>query len=336
MGVNLRELVIAREIKIEDLAGKTVIFDSHNLLYQFLSTIRQPDGTLLMDRQGHVTSHLNGLISRTAHFLEIGMKPAFVFDGRPPNLKAKEIERRRGQKEAARSDYDKAALAEDKELMRKFASRTTSLTREMIDDAKVLIRLLGCPIVLAPSEGEAQAVHIMKREGAYAVISQDFDSLLYGADRLVRNLSIAGRRRHRHGFVDVKPELVLLKDTLESLGISHEQLIVLSILVGTDYNPGGIRGIGPKKALALVKQHKDLDSLFVSVKWDEFSDISWKSIFQLFTDMPVTDEYSLSWNKPDKEGIIKFLCAERDFSQERVKPFLEMMSPKQKGLPDFL
>jgi flap endonuclease-1 len=334
MGINLRELVIAHEIGLDALSGKVLVFDSHNLLYQFLSTIRQPDGTPLMDRKGRVTSHLNGLFSRTAHLLEKGIKPVFVFDGTPPALKHQEISRRREAKHQAEVLYEVAKASENLAEMKKYASRTTRLTGQMVAEAKDLIRLLGCPVVQAPSEGEAQAVHVMKRESAYAVVSQDFDSLIYGADRLVRNLSIAGRRRQRHGFVDVKPEMIQLAETLDAIALNSDQLLSVALLVGTDYNPGGVKGLGPKKALALVKKHgSDFKTMFKEAGWS--GETSWEEIWQLFRSMPVNDDYSLSWQRPDTSGINRFLCEEHDFSPDRVDPLLRLLIPKQRGLSDF-
>jgi flap endonuclease-1 len=179
MGLAIKEILVSKEIDVGDLKGKVLAIDSFNLLYQFLTTIRGPDGSLLTDRSGNVTSHLVGLFSRTTNFMQQGLKPVFVFDGVAPLLKQQERERRAQIKQEAKREYEIAKEREDIEAMKKYASRTTKLTSEMIEDAKQLISMMGLPIVQAASEGEAQAAYIAKQKDAYACVSQDFDSLLY-------------------------------------------------------------------------------------------------------------------------------------------------------------
>ncbi len=342
MGVNLRDLLIRKEISFKDLNNKVLAVDSFNMLYQFLTTIRTADGTPLMDSKGNVTSHLIGLFSRTTSFLQKGLKPVFVFDGEKPKLKTKELERRRTLKEEARTKYKIAVKKKDIAAMKKYAGRFSYLSPEMVDQAKELVKLLGLPVIQAPSEGEAQASHIVKNNDAWAVISQDYDSLLYGTTRLIQNLSIAGRRKKigRLSYQTVKPLLVSLSENLNKLKIDNEKLIVLSMLVGTDYNPKGIKGIGPKNALKLVQKHDDFDKLFKEVKWDEHVGVPWTEIFYLFKKMPVTSKYKIKFAKPDREKLIKFLVKGHDFGLDRInnalEPIMKLNKKKsQKKLGDF-
>ncbi len=342
MGVNLKELVTKKPITFEDLKGKVLAIDAYNILYQFLSTIRTPDGRLLTDSKGRVTSHLIGLFSRTANFLRQGLKPVFVFDGKMPALKYHEIEKRTAIKEEAAKLYEQAVREEDVEAMQKYGARTSRLTREMAEEAKTVLQLMGVPVVQAPSEGEAQASFIVRQGDAWAVVSQDYDSLLYGADRLIQNLSIAGKRKKKGvlGTITVQPEMMEFKQVLKELTINHDQLIALAMLVGTDYHPGGVKGIGQKKALALVKDHKKPEKIFEAAKWSEHCDVDWKEIFELFKKMPVTKEYKLTFKAPDKDAIKEFLIDERDFGKERVEKTLEELHAQhgkrqQKGLGDF-
>jgi flap endonuclease-1 len=342
MGVNLKDLVAFQPITFEDLNGRVLAVDAYNILYQFLTTIRTPDGRPLTDSKGRVTSHLIGLFSRTSSFLKQGLKPMFVFDGVMPKLKYHEIEKREAVKEEAAKRYEKARVEEDIEAMQKLGARTARLTKEMVGEAKTLLAFMGIPVVQAPSEGEAQASFMVRQGDAWAVVSQDFDSLLYGADRLVRNLSIAGRRKKTGvlGTVAVKPELLEFKQVLKSLGITHDQLISLAMLVGTDYHPGGVKGIGPKKALALVKEHKTPERIFEAAKWSEHCSVHWKEIFDLFKRMPVTKEYDLKFKAPNKDKITSFLVEEHDFSKDRVEKTLSDLQAEhhkrsQRGLGDF-
>ena len=344
MGLQFKDLVVRKEVAIRDLKGKVLAVDAMNMLYQFLTTIRGVDGSALTDSKGRVTSHLIGLFNRTASLMEEGLKLVFVFDGKAPDLKLKTWEKRTKVKKEASLKLKEAEEAGDIEGMRKFASRTVRLDKDMIADAKRIITLLGLPIVQAPSEGEAQTAYMVKRGDAYASISQDYDNLIFSCPRLIRNLSIAGKRKKagKFAYTTVKPEEILLKDVLDKLKIDLDQLIVLAILVGTDYNPGGVKGIGPKTAIKLVKEHaNNFDLLFKEVKWKEHSpDLEWKEVFNTIKEMKVTDDYKLEWENFDDEKLIKLLVDGHDFSLERVKSKLDKIRDRkeelsQKGLGSF-
>jgi len=329
MGVAFKDLIVSKEIDLEFLKNKIVILDAYNILYQFITTIRSRDGTLLMDSKGNVTSHLVGLFTRTTNLIQKGLKLVYVFDGKPPKLKQKTHEQRNSIKLEAEKKFLEAKKKEDIEDMKKYAGRTSRLTEEMVEESKKLISLLGLPIVQAPSEGEAQAAHMVKRNDGFAVGSQDFDSLIHGSNKLARNLSISGRRKRSKTatYETIKPELIDLSENLNSLGVDQNQLVVLAMIVGTDYNPGGIKGTGPKNALKIVKKYKtDFDSLFKDLKWSSYFKFSWKEVYYLIKKMPTTNDYKLQWKELNNEKIISMLVGDHDFSEERVKPTLEKLS----------
>jgi flap endonuclease-1 len=325
MGVQLGDLVAAREISFDELAGKRIAIDAFNTLYQFLSIIRQPTGEPLRDSQGRVTSHLSGILYRNANLIEFGVLPVYVFDGEPPKLKSKVIKERNQMRERAREEWERALKEERYEEAWSKAVQSAKLTDAMLSDAKRLLTLLGIPYVEAPAEGEAQAAYMAKRGDVFAAGSQDYDSLLFGSPRLVRNLTISGKRKlpRKKAYVDVKPEIITLDEVLRSLGVSREQLIDIAILIGTDYNPGGVEGIGPKKAYALIKEHGSAERALEAKGIEVDFDVT--EIRELFLNHKTTDDYKLEWHPPDKEGVVAFLCGERDFSRERVEKALEKM-----------
>jgi len=341
MGTNLRKLLVMDKISRKDLKGKRLAVDSFNILYQFLSTIRQRNGSLLKDSKGNVTSHLIGLFSRTTRLMKDGLELAFVFDGEPPELKHKERLRRREVKKRAKEKYEKAAKEKDVKAMKKYASRTSRLTGDMIEESKELVRALGLPVVQAPSEGEAQMAYIVNKEGFYAGISEDYDSLLYAIPRLIKNLTISRRKKVGASYITIKPKLISLTENLNKLGIDQEQLIILAILIGTDYNKGGIKGIGPKTSIKLVKKYgHDFDKVFKEAKWKEHFDIDWEEIYYLIKKMPVNKDYKLNWDKINKEKIFKLLVDKHEFSEERVNKKLKSLEEinkqkTQRSLSDF-
>jgi len=343
MGVAFKDIIIHEETSLDFFSGKTLVMDGNNVLYQFLTTIRGRDGNLLMDSKGNVTSHLMGLFTRSTNLLDKGIKLVFVFDGKAPELKYKTIQARVALKLEAEKKFLEAKSIEDEEAMKKYASRSSRLTQDMVIEAKKLLEYLGIPVIQAPSEGEAQAAYMVRKGVGFAVGSQDYDSLLHGTPKLARNLSIAGKRKKGRtiGYDVVKPELIDLAANLNGLGVDQNQLIALAMMIGTDYNPGGIKGIGPKNALKLVKHHgTDFEGLFREVKWETFFDFSWHDVYDLIKHLPVEEHYKIEWNGMQREKLINLLVDEHDFSLERVESSLgkfkkEDSRKRQKSLTDF-
>lgn len=336
MGVNLRDIIPEKIIKeisdLRELSGKIIAIDAYNALYQFLSAIRQPDGTPLMDSKGRVTSHLSGLFYRTINIIESGVKPVYVFDGKPPEIKYREILSRSVLKQKAEEKYLEARERGDIEAMRKYAQATSKLTNDMVDAAKKLLEAMGIPWVQAPSEGEAQAAYMAAKGDVWATASQDYDSLLFGSPRLVRNLTVTGKRKlpGKDVYVDILPEIIVLEDLLKSLGISREQLIEIGILIGTDYNPDGVEGIGPKTALQLVKTYGSLEKILKTLPRASFP-IDPFEIKRFFMNPPTTDNYRLEWSEPNGSRIIEILVEEYEFSRDRVEKHIERLEKALKA-----
>lgn len=333
LGVNLKDLVPKSQVELQNLAGKSVAIDAYNALYQFLAIIRQPDGTPLKDSTGRITSHLSGLLYRTSNLGEMGIKAAYIFDGSPPALKEVEIKRRMRVKQEATVKYEEALTQGKMEEARTYAQATSRLQDYMEEDSKRLLTLMGIPWVQAPSEGEAQAAYLTKCGVTDFCASQDYDSLLFGAPLLIRNLTISGRRKlpNKPVYIDVVPELVELEKALAQLGITYEQLVDIGILVGTDYNPDGVKGIGPKTALKLIKEHGSLEEMMqTTLKAVEFP-VAPERIRRIFLQPKVTDDYRLNWREPDVEGVVEFLCGQRDFTEDRVRKALQKLG---KGLEE--
>ena len=322
MGVLLTPIIVKQTLSLDALAGATLAVDGPGELYQFLALIRLRDGTPLRDSKGRITSHLSGLFYRTTRLIaDYRLKLVFVFDGAPPPRKAAEIERRRAIRERYEEERSEALRAGDHATAYSKATMTSRLTREMIVEARTLLRLMGIPTVQAPSEAEAQAAHMAAANAVWASGSKDYDSLLFGATRVVRFLTISGKEfLPSQGIMrPIVPELIELERLLRELGITREQLVDLAMLVGTDFNDG-IKGIGPKKALKLVRDYGTIERMPEAIR-QTLGDID--GVRQIFLSPDVTDDYDSTFGEPDFAAIVEFLCGEREFSRDRVTAALD-------------
>ncbi|MDT7863168.1 MAG: flap endonuclease-1 [Vulcanisaeta sp.] len=319
---------VRKVVDFNQLSNRVIALDAYNALYQFLASIRQPDGTPLMDSKGRITSHLSGLLYRTINLLENRIWPVYVFDGKPPEEKAIEIARRKRVREEALDKWVRMIEEGRRDEARKYAQRALFLTDEMVEDAKKLLKLMGIPVVQAMADGEAQAAVIAKENKAWAAGSQDYDSLLFGAPRLVRNLTVTGRRKlpNRDEYVEVKPEIIELNDVLKTLKLKDRmQLIDLAVILGTDLNPDGVPGIGPQKALKLIQEFGGLEKLLQGpLKNVQFPTDPLK-IRDYFLNPPHNPNYKIEFGQPDERGIIDFLVREHDFNEERVRNAIERL-----------
>jgi flap endonuclease-1 len=324
MGVNIGELLEPKETSLEVLSGKIVAVDAYNTLYQFLSIIRQPDGTPLKDSLGRTTSHLSGLIYRTTNLMEKGIKPVFVFDGKPSELKAKVIKGRSERRAEAKRKWEEAKVLFPEEAF-KYAQASARIDTTIVEDAKTLLAYMGIPCVQAPSEGEAQAAYMVRKGDAELVSSQDYDSLLFGAPAMIRNLSVARKKTF--------PEVIELKTLEKKHGITRVEFVDLAILVGTDFNPG-IKGIGVKTALKLIKKHRSIEKLISEAEIEIIEGIeNYKLVRDIFLHPDVNESYELKWETPDEDKVKEFLCEKHDFSEERVSKALERILMQKIKVP---
>ena len=329
MGVKLPKDIPKHEISVADLKGGTYTVDAHNIIYQFLTSIRDRDtGEPFKDSKGRITSHLSGLFYRNINFMKNGLKLIYVFDGKPPELKIKTREKRKEIKKNAERNYILAKDNGDIEGVIKYAKQTVRITPEIVEQSKDILTAMGIQWVQAPSEGEAQA-SVMARDNKMidGVISQDFDCLMFGAPVVIRNLSTSGRRKlnGKNLWVPISPERIELSEVLQYLGINQEQLIILGMLVGTDYNPEGAFGIGPAKGLKIVKDMKTLEKVCSSVDLGlDKSEVG--KIFNEIDKPAVIDDVKVEDCVFDADKIREILIDDYEFSAERVENGIKSMT----------
>ena len=306
MGVKLKDIVEPKKINFKDLEGRAVSIDAFNTLYQFLSTIRQRDGRPLTDENGNITSHLSGILYRNSSMVEKGIKPIYIFDGQAPELKSETQAKRREIREESEKIFKEALAQGDTEKARKYAMRSSKLSPEIIESSKKLLTLMGIPYVEAKGEGEAQAAYLVQKGDAYAVASQDYDCLLFGAKRVVRNLAVNSNLGNL--------EYYELDKVLRQLNITREELVDMGILIGTDFCEG-LKGVGAKTALKLAHKGQLKEKL---AELQEQSTHDLDEVRELFLNHNVNTDYKIKWEKPNKDQLIEFLSYEHGFSQDRV------------------
>jgi len=325
MGLDLKPLLIRDKTQLESFSNKIVAIDAYNAIYQFLAIIRGPEGLHLTDAQGRVTSHITGLFYRNINFLSLGIKPVYVFDGKPPSLKSAEIEHRKQIKKDATIKYERAISEGNMDDARKFAQQTTSMKDGMVQDSKYLLELFGIPYIQAPSEGEATAALLTIAGKADFAASQDFDSILFGAKKLVRNFTNSGRRKlpNRNTYIEIEPEIIDYKKNLTELGITREQLVDVGILIGTDFNPDGFERIGPKTAIKMIKENGKLED--VKQIQEQLEQIDFNAIRKIFLEPETANVDKIEFNEIRYDDIINYMSNERSFSRDRVNSSLNRL-----------
>jgi flap endonuclease-1 len=333
MGLDLKPILTHTNIKLSDLSNKIIAVDAFNTIHQFLATIRGSTGELLANSHGEITSHLSGLFYRNINLLAEGIKLVYVFDGVSSPLKTNEIQRRHQIKEIANEKYEKALVQGKLEEARKYSQATSVLTNNMIEESKRLLSLLGIPTIQAPSEGEATAANLTNTDLVQICASQDYDSILFGARRLVRNITISGKRKvpNRNAYIDVPLEIFHLEDILNQTKLTNEQLVDVGILIGTDYNIGGIPGIGPKTALKLIQKYSKLEN--IDQLQEPLSNVPYEEIRELFLKPKIANVTSndIKFEPVDYDKLVEFLCTEKNFSSDRVNSALQKVQNSDKN-----
>ncbi|XP_076762098.1 flap structure-specific endonuclease 1 [Xylocopa sonorina] len=304
-----------KERELKHYFGRKIAIDASMCLYQFLIAVRS-EGAQLTSADGETTSHLMGTFYRTIRLVEQGIKPVYVFDGKPPNLKGDELAKRAERRDEAQKLLQAAEEAGNIEDVHKFNRRLVKVTKEHAEEAKQLLKLMGIPYIDAPCEAEAQCAALVKAGKVFATATEDMDALTFGCNVLLRRLTFSEARK--------MPVQEFHHDkVLEGLELSQSEFIDLCILLGCDYT-NSIKGVGPKKAMEFIKTHRSLEKIVESIDNKKFTipeDWNYKQARLLFEEPEVTDPETidLKWSEPDEEGLVKFLCGDKQFNEERVR-----------------
>jgi len=334
MGIHGLSKVIAdyapsavKENEIKNYFGRKVAIDASMCIYQFLIAVRQ-DGNVLTNEAGETTSHLMGLFYRTIRMVDNGIKPVYVFDGKPPDMKGGELAKRTERRQEAQKQLAQAEEAGDDENVEKFTKRLVKVTKEHNEECKHLLKLIGIPYVDAPCEAEAQCAALVKAGKVFAVGTEDMDALTFGSNVLLRHLTFSEARK-----MPIKE--FYLDRVLEGLGLTQDEFIDLCILLGCDYCDS-IRGIGPKRAVDLIKQHKSIEEIIKRLDTKKYTvpeEWPYEGARRLFKQPEVTEGASveLKWTDPDEEALVKFMCEEKGFNEDRMRNGCKKLTKARHG-----
>ncbi|WKX90188.1 hypothetical protein Q1695_009212 [Nippostrongylus brasiliensis] len=305
--------------EMKNYFGRKVAIDASMCLYQFLIAVRQ-DGSQLQSETGEVTSHLMGMFYRTIRMIDNGVKPCYVFDGKPPDMKSGELEKRSEKRAEAEKGLIEAKEKGDTAAADKYERRLVKVTKEQNEEVKKLLTLMGVPVVEAPCEAEAQCAALVKANKVFATATEDMDALTFGSNVLLRHMTFSEAKK-----MPIK-EFSLAR-ILEDFDMTTEQFIDLCILLGCDYCES-IRGIGPKKAFELIKTYGDIESILENIDQKKYSppeNWPYKRARELFLNPEVAecDSINLVWKEPDIDGIMKFMCEEKNFNEDRIRSAVE-------------
>ena len=290
-------------------------------IYSFLVAVRS-DGQQLMNETGETTSHLMGMFYRTLRIVDNGIKPLYVFDGAPPKLKSGELAKRFQRKSEAQEQHEEARETGTKEEEERFSRRTVRVTREHNQECQRLLKLMGVPYIIAPTEAEAQCAALARAGKVYAAASEDMDTLTFASPVLLRHLTFSEQRKE-------PIQEIHLDKVLEGLEMEMDQFIDLCMLLGCDYlDP--IPKMGPATALKLVREHGSIAAVMQAIddgalkgKFTVPEDYPWENARELFIHPDVRDaehpDCDFKWEQPDTDGLIKFLVEEKGFSEDRVR-----------------
>lgn len=310
-----------KEQKFENYFGRKIAVDASMHIYSFLVVVGRQGDQLLTSEAGEVTSHLAGMFFRTVRMLEAGMKPVFVFEGKPPEMKKEELAKRFERRADANTDLEAAKEAGNTEDVEKYSKRTVRVTREHNEECKRLLRLMGVPVLDAPSEAEAQCAQLCKDGLVYGISTEDMDSLTFGTPRLIRHLMAPASQKTP--AMEFDHALVL-----SELGLTNDQFIDVCIMCGCDYT-SKIAGIGAVRALALIRKHGNIEGVLAALdpaKYQIPDPFPYQEARRLFKEPDVmkgSDIPALKWTPPDTEGLIQFLVTEKTFAEDRIRKAID-------------
>ncbi len=334
MGVKITELLKYQDITFSDLEGKIIAVDASNILLSFLNFSPKNTDNIFIDKTQRVINHLYGLLYRIHFFYSIKVLPLFCFDGKISELKRIITKDQLNDYLFTKKMYRNAMKREDYASARQIAMSKEFLWSNVIEESKKLLSGLGVPYIESPSSAEAQCAYLVKNHHVDYMNSQDFDSLLFGSPYMIQNVSKSLKKkvRGRWTYQKIQPKLFNLEDCLIHMNINYFQFIDLALLLKTDYFHG-IKGIGPHKALKLIKLHGSIENLIKKEQKNyDFNALSpsiIKEVRKIFLFPDVIDpEAAFTWTAPIRLAVQRLLCKDHHLNTERVYKNLDKLIEK--------
>lgn len=279
-----------------DYYQKKIAIDISILIYQVVIAIRN-SGSDLTNEKGEITSHILGLFNKTISFLEKGIIPIYVFDGKPPLLKQKILDARKYVRNKALQKLLVAELESDKI---KYFKRSVWISKEQLNQCRELLNLMGIPYIDAPEEADSQLSYLCKNNMVYAVLTEDMDILTFGSPKIIRNLLSSQKT----------PLEINLNDILIKLELNYEEFIELCILFGSDYCPV-FTDIKSHDIYKIYKKHNNINDTVIELKKHgyNFSDNNYIEAKKYFLNSSYNsiNENNLKLVKPDINKLVDLL-----------------------------
>jgi len=288
---------LIHEKETNEYYGKKIAIDISILMYQVVIAIRNSGSDLTNDK-GEITSHILGLFNKTLSFIDKGIIPIYVFDGKPPHLKQKIIDAR---KQIRKKALEKLQEAESEADKIKYLKRSVWISRDQMDQCRDLLNCMGIPYINAPEEADSELSYLCKSNMVYAVLTEDMDILTFGSPRIIRNLTSSKKI----------PLEIILDEVLNKLELTYEQFIELCILFGCDYCPI-LSDVKSTDMFNIYIKHKNIEDTIEELKSsgyiipEKFEYQDAKKYFMNSSHNEINKDL-LKINKPDNDRLLNLL-----------------------------
>ena len=300
------------------LSGKRVAVDASLVIYQNLLNIG--NRPLFKNSKGKVTNHLSGLFYKIVNYKSLNIEMIFVFDGKPPEIKSDTIKDRKNKSDNAKLKMENAVTQEDKD---KYEKASLRLTKEIIDDVKKLLRLMGVSYIHPNGEGEAYASELCRIGYVDYVLTEDMDTLVYGCPKLIRNC--VDKSLKRKDIISIFDYDKIIND----FNITSDQFIEFCILCGCDYCDS-VPKIGNISALKLIKKYGSIDEIVKNTNYnfpENYLELFNKSkdIFLMWKDKIDKDNVPIVNSQMNIADLIHFLVGEIEMNEKKVDNGIKKM-----------
>ena len=314
---------------LHKISGSKVAIDSSLFIYKALTS--RPSATMTDDglekeetletletlEKVKNVSHITAIFYKTINYLAVNIEPIYIFDGKPPEAKKEVIQQRRDKAKENQKLMLTAKTSGEKD---KFEKQSFRMTREHIDDIKKLLDLMGVSYLQADGEAEAYASELCRMGYVDYVVTEDMDTLAFGAPKMIRtNIDRSLKRSDLISIID-------LSKILETFELSYDEFLDVCIMSGCDYC-SNISRIGPTKSYSFIKEFKKIEEAIEKKKLDIPVDYVEKvclsrKLFKMYHGSLMIENLEIHKSCIKYEALEKYLVEDCRMSATRVQKAL--------------